>query len=146
MENLLTGGYEGNLYAVNPGYESVCGVACFPNLESLPETVEHVVLTLGDARIEAALDATIAHGAQAATMMSSLILENDSEPLLRDRVAAKIESSGLIVCGANGMGFYNCADGVWVCGFDTRENHVRGGHVTLISHSGSGISRIIDCE
>ena len=146
MENLLTGGYEGNLYAVNPGYESVCGVACFPNLESLPETVEHVVLTLGDSRIEAALDATIAHGAQAATMMSSLILENDSEPLLRDRVAAKIESSGLIVCGANGMGFYNCADGVWVCGFDTRENHVRGGNVTLISHSGSGMSGIIDCE
>ena len=146
MENLLTGGYEGNLYAVNPGYESVCGVACFPNLESLPETVEHVVLTLGDSRIEAALDATIAHGARAATMMSSLVLENDSEPLLRDRVAAKIEASGLIVCGANGMGFYNCADGVWVCGFDTRENHVRGGNVTLISHSGSGMSGIIDCE
>jgi acyl-CoA synthetase (NDP forming) len=112
----------------------------------LPDKVEHVVLTLGDSRIEAALDATIAHGAKAATMMSSLVLENDSTPLLRDRVNAKIDASGLIVCGANGMGFYNCADGIWVCGFDTRDNHLRGGNVTLISHSGSGMAGIFDCE
>jgi acyl-CoA synthetase (NDP forming) len=146
VENLLTGQYSGRLYAVNPGYESVLGVPCFPDLASLPETVEHVVLALGDARIEAALDDVIAHGAPAATMMSSLVLEDDVEPLLRDRVSAKVEDSGLIVCGANGMGFYNCQDGVWVCGFDTRENHVRGGNVTLISHSGSGMAGIMDCE
>jgi len=146
MENLLHGGYEGPLYAVNPGYETVRGVPCFPNLASLPEPVEHVVLTLGDANVEAGLDAVIAHGAKAATMMSSLVLEGDSPPLLRERVSRKIADSGLVVCGANGMGFYNFADGIWVCGFDTRSNHVRGGNVTLISHSGSGMSGIIDCE
>jgi acyl-CoA synthetase (NDP forming) len=146
VENLLQGSFEGRLYTVNPGYESVRGVRCFPSLDALPETVEHVVLTLGDANVEAGLDAAIAHGARAATMMSSLVLEDDEPPLLRDRVARKIAESGLIVCGANGMGFYNFADGIWVCGFDTRSNHVRGGNVTLISHSGSGMSGIIDCE
>ena len=146
VQNLLTGRFPGKLYAVNPGYDSVLGVPCFPDLASLPETIEHVILTVGDARIEAVLDDTIAHGARAATLMSSLVLENDRAPLLRDRISAKIKSSGLIVCGANGMGFYNFADGVWVCGFDTRENHLRGGNVTLISHSGSGMSGIIDCE
>jgi len=146
VENLLHGGYEGRLYAVNPGYEAVRGVPCFPSLDALPEPVEHVVLTLGDANIEAALDATIAHGSRAATMMSSLVLPADSDPPLRERVARKIAASGLVVCGANGMGFYNFADGIWVCGFDTRSNHPRGGNVTLISHSGSGMSGIIDCE
>jgi len=146
MENLLHGGYEGPLYAVNPGYETVRGVPCFPDLASLPEPVEHVVLTLGDANVEAGLDAIIAHGAKAATMMSSLVLEGEKPPLLRERVSRKIADSGLVVCGANGMGFYNFADGIWVCGFDTRSNHARGGNVTLISHSGSGMSGIIDCE
>jgi acyl-CoA synthetase (NDP forming) len=146
MENLLTGSYEGDLYAVNPGYGSVCGVSCFPDLQSLPRTVEHVVLTVGDASIEDALDDVITHGARAATMMSSLVLADDEEPLLRDRVSKKIADSGLLVCGANGMGFYHCTAGVWVCGFDTRQNHLRGGNVTLISHSGSGMSGIIDCE
>jgi acyl-CoA synthetase (NDP forming) len=146
VENLLRGQFSGRLYAVNPGYESVCGVPCFPSLADLPETVDHAVLTLGDANIEAGLDAAIAHGAKAATMMSSLELRDDREPRLRERVARKIAQSGLIVCGANGMGFYNFADGVWVCGFDTRDTHPRGGNVTLISHSGSGMSGIIDCE
>jgi acyl-CoA synthetase (NDP forming) len=146
VENLLHGGYAGRLYAVNPGYETVLGVPCFPDLGALPETVDHVVLTLGDANVETGLDATIAHGARAATMMSSLVLADDETPRLRERVARKIDQSGLVVCGANGMGFYNFADGIWVCGFDTRSNHPRGGNVTLISHSGSGMSGIIDCE
>ena len=146
MENLLTGNFPGKLYAVNPGYDSILGIPCFPHLDALPETVDHVVIAVGDARIEAALDDSIAHGAKAATMMSSLVLDDDTPPLLRDRVAAKIEASGIIVCGANGMGFYNLADGVWVCGFDTRQNHVHGGNVTLISHSGGGMSGIVDCE
>ena len=96
MENLLTGRYPGKLYAVNPAYKSVCGVTCFPDLVSLPENVDHVVLTVGDTHIEAALDDVIAHGAKAATMMSSLVLAGDEESLLRERVAKKIASTGLI--------------------------------------------------
>ncbi len=143
--NLLKGGFEGHLFAVNPRHESVCGVPCFPSLAALPEPVEHVIFAVSDARIEAALDDVIAHGARAATMMSSLLLAEDREPQLRDRVLAKIGESGLVVCGANGMGFYNFADGVWACGFETRM-HARGGNVAYISHSGSGMCGIVDSE
>ena len=146
MENLRHGGYEGKLYAINPGRESVCGVRCYPKLSALPETVEHVVFAVSDYRIEAALDDAIAHGALAATIMSQLVIEGDSEPFLLERVETRIRESGLMVCGANAMGFYNCRDGVWVCGFDTRDNHCRGGNVTLVSHSGAGMSGIVDCE
>src|SRR5262245_53406450 len=112
LENLLAGRYGGRLYAVNPRYRSVCGVPCFPSLAALPEPVEHVVFGVADTRIEAALDDAIAHGARAATIMSSLVLESDREPRLRERIEAKIEAAGLLVCGANGMGFYNFHDRV----------------------------------
>jgi acyl-CoA synthetase (NDP forming) len=142
VENLLTGGYEGELFAVNPGYDAVLGVPCFADMASLPRSIEHVIFAIGDAGIEAALDDAIAHGVKAATIMTGLLLEEG----LRERMADKVRESGLLVCGANGMGFYNFHDGVWVCGFDTRDNHVRGGNVALISHSGSGMSGIIDSE
>jgi len=145
VENLLQGGFEGRLYAVNPGRTSVLGVPCFPSLAKLPEPVEHVMFAVADERLEAALDEAIAHGARAATMMSSLVIENDRTPLLRDRVLAKIRAAGLVVCGANGMGFYNFADGIWGCGFRTRQ-HRRGGSVAYISHSGSGMCGIVDSE
>jgi acyl-CoA synthetase (NDP forming) len=146
VENLLTGGYSGRLYLVNPRYEHLCGLRCYPGLDTLPEPAEHVVLALGDANVEAGLDAAIASGARAATIFTGLAPGSHAGPPLRERIAAKIAGSELVVCGANGMGFYNFADGVWVCGFDTRDNHPRGGNVTLISHSGSGMSGIIDCE
>jgi acyl-CoA synthetase (NDP forming) len=50
-----------------------------------------------------------------------------------------------VVCGANGMGFYNFVDGIWGCGFETRM-HARGGKVAYISHSGSGMCGIVDSE
>ena len=43
IENLKTGGFSGRLYPVNPGYDSILGIPCYPNLKSLPETVEHVL-------------------------------------------------------------------------------------------------------
>ncbi|MGH8130122.1 MAG: CoA-binding protein, partial [Steroidobacteraceae bacterium] len=145
VENLLKGGFEGRLYAVNPGRTSVCGVPCFPSLAALPEPVEHVIFAVADARVEAALDDVVAHGARAATMMSSLVLADDDEPPLRDRVLAKIRAAGLLVCGANGMGFYNFTDGIWACGFQTR-SHGRDGNVAYISHSGSGMCGIVDTD
>jgi acyl-CoA synthetase (NDP forming) len=51
----------------------------------------------------------------------------------------------MLVCGANGMGFYNVRDHVWTCGFDST-SHTAPGNIALISHSGSGMSGIIDCE
>ena len=145
IENLLKGGYEGGLYAVNPGRKSVLGVPCYPSIATLPEPVEHVIFAIADTRVEAAIDDVVAHGARAATIMSSLVIEGDNDPPLRDRVLAKIKKSGLVVCGANGMGFYNFADGIWGCGFRTR-THRRGGNVAYVSHSGSGMCGIVDSE
>ncbi len=145
VENLLKGGYDGGLYAVNPGRKWVLGVPCYPTLAELPEPVEHVIFAVADSRMDAALDDVNAHGARAATMMSSLVIEGDTDPPLRDRLLARIRKSGLVVCGANGMGFYNFADGVWGCGFRTRM-HRRGGNVAYISHSGSGMCGIVDSE
>jgi acyl-CoA synthetase (NDP forming) len=145
MENLLQGAYPGRLFAVNPGYEEVCGVPCFPALDVLPEPVEQVIFAVSDARIETAVDDAIAHGARSAIIMSSLVLEADSLPCLKERVRKKINAAGLLLCGANGMGIYNFRDGVWAFGFDTR-NHRNDGNVTLISHSGSGLAGILDVD
>ncbi len=144
IENLRRGEFAGRLYAVNPRYDEVCGVPCFASLEALPEPVEHVIVTLGDAGVEGALEQVIAHGARAATIMSALELAEDGPVPLRERVARRVRESGLLLCGANGMGFYNFRDRVWACGFATRAH--RPGNVAYLSQSGSGMSGIVDVE
>lgn len=145
LKNLIRGGYAGGIYPINPGYEELQGIHCFPGFPSIPETPDLVIFAIGDHSLEASLDEAIAMGVPAAVIMSSLYLDDDDEPDLGSRVQEKIAAAGMLVCGANGMGFYNFRDAVWACGFDSR-CHTAKGNVSLISHSGSGMSGIIDCE
>ncbi|MDH3303644.1 MAG: acetate--CoA ligase family protein [Gammaproteobacteria bacterium] len=145
LKNLDRGGYRGGIYPVNPAYETLQGHRCFAALADLPETPDLVIFAVGDRHLEAVLDEAIAAGIPAAVIQSPLIIDDDSLPVLRDRVRQKIESAGMLVCGGNGMGYYNVRDHVWSCGFDSTA-HEAPGNVALISHSGSGMSGIIDCE
>ena len=145
LANLKRGGYAGAIYPINPGYDEIGGLRCYSSLAVLPEKPDLVMFAIGDHRLEQALDEAIACEIPAAVMMSSLYLDEDTEPFLRSRVQQKIKDSGMLVCGANGMGFYNVRDHTWACGFDSRM-HQAPGNVSLISHSGSGMSGIIDCE
>ena len=145
LTNLRKGGFQGNIYPVNPRYEELQSLPCYPSLGGLPEVPDLVIFGVGDNRIEAALDEAIACGVPAAVIMSTLIIDDDKAPVLRERIRAKIDGSGILVCGANGMGFYNVRDHVWACGFDSGM-HEAPGNVSLLSHSGSGMCGIIDCE
>ena len=145
LKNLGLGGYPGRIYPVNPNYDELQGHRCYASLADLPETPDLVIFAVGDQRIEYSLDEAIAAGVPAAVLQSTLYLDDDSDPPLRERVRAKIQASGMLVCGANGMGFYNVRDNVWTCGFDST-SHEASGNVALISHSGSGMSGIIDCD
>jgi acyl-CoA synthetase (NDP forming) len=145
LTNLRKGGFQGNIYPVNPRYEELQGRRSYRSLGDLPEVPDLVIFGVGDQRVEAALDDAIAVGVPAAVIMSALVIDDDDTPRLRDRVQARIDDSGILVCGANGMGFYNVRDHVWACGFDSCM-HEAPGNVSLLSHSGSGMCGIVDCE
>jgi acyl-CoA synthetase (NDP forming) len=145
LTNLKRGGFAGNIYPVNPGYDELQSLRCYKNLSDLPEVPDLVLFAVSDQRIEDALDEAISLAVPAAVLMSSLHIDDDQEPLLKVRVRQKIHAAEMLVCGANGMGFYNIRDSVWACGFDSRM-HAAPGNASLISHSGSGMCGIIDCE
>ena len=145
LKNLGIGGYKGRIYPVNPRYDELLGLQCYASISELPEVPDLVIFAVADHRLEAALDDAIAAGIPAAVIQSTLVMDDDPEPVLKDRVQKKVRDAGMMVCGANGMGFYNVRDHVWTCGFDSSA-HPAPGNVTLISHSGSGMSGIIDCE
>jgi acyl-CoA synthetase (NDP forming) len=145
LRNLLKGGYTGDIYPVNPKYDEVQGVKCYASLADLPVSPELVIFATSDRWLEGLLDQSIEIGARAAVIMSTLFLDGDTTPVLKERVQQKIKDSGLIVCGANGMGFYNVRDRVWACGFDSAD-HPAPGNVALICQSGSGMSGLIDSE
>ena len=143
LKNLLRGEFPGALYAVNPRYDEIEGVPCYPSLSALPQPVRLVIFAVSDERLEGLLDEALACGVEAAMIYSALMPGTDSEPPLRQRVCEKAKQAGLLLCGANSMGFYNFAHNVWAGGFPTRSHH-KPGKAVLISQSGAGMSGIVD--
>jgi acyl-CoA synthetase (NDP forming) len=145
IRQLLQGGFAGALYPVNPNHREIEGLACYGSLAELPEPPDHVVFAVSDQRLEAAFDAAITAGARAATLVSQLVLAEDSDPPLRERIRQRALDTGMVLCGGNSNGLYNFDHKLWVCGFETRADHRPGG-VALITHSGSVFNALVDCE
>ncbi len=133
--------YQGSVYPINPGYREIMGVPCYTTLDSLPETVDHVVIALGNPHLESALEAVIAHGARAATIYASGVLAEDTTPALRDRMRTMAREAGLAVCGIHGMGFYNIAGNLHAGIFSKPRKIPRGG-ISHIAQSGSAFTAL----
>jgi predicted CoA-binding protein len=108
LEELRRGGYEGDVWPVNPGYEEVLGLACFPSIADVPGTADLAILGVANHRIEQATHDALAAGARSLATFSSLYEEEPPEPgapPLTERIATAVREAGVPFCGGNGMGF-----------------------------------------
>jgi acyl-CoA synthetase (NDP forming) len=142
IRGMRDGGFTGRVYAINPNYGEIEGIPCFPSLAALPEKVDHALLGVANARLEAAMADAVAAGIHAATILASGYLEGDGTPPLTKRIAALARGAGMAVCGGNGMGFYNNEAHVRLCGFPPPD-WIGSGPIALISHSGSAFSALV---
>jgi len=139
---ILASGYKGGVYAVNPKYEEVQGIKCYPSLKDLPVVVDLVVLAIGNARLEAQLKEVIGLGIKAAVLFGSAYLENDSEPPLMARIAQLANDANMVICGAGAMGFYNLGENLRI--FPQHiDRTFHPGNVAFISHSGSVMTALL---
>lgn len=138
---IATSEYEGAVYPVNPRYTEIAGLACYSSLDALPETVDHVVLAVSNERLEGALSDAIRHGAKAATIYSSCVLENDTPPCLQERLSKMAKEAGMAICGGSGMGFYNLDQNLRV-GIYPHPKNIPNGGIAYIAHSGSAFAAL----
>lgn len=141
MSELRRGGFSGQVYPVNPGYQEVDGYRCYPSIGDVPGQVDLAILGVANVRVEQALRDAAAAGAGSAVTFSSLNDDEGIEPGLRDRLHEIAVAHGMAMCGGNGMGFMNLESSTRASGFLTPE-HLRHGPVTFLSHSGSAFSAL----
>jgi acyl-CoA synthetase (NDP forming) len=144
LAELRRGGFDGDVYPVNPGYEELDGLRCYPSILEVPAAVDLAILGVANARIERALSDAAEAGAASVVTFSSLFEEAPPEPgmpPLRDRLAAIAREHGMALCGGNGMGFLNPESHLRATGFLTPD-HLREGPVTFLSHSGSAFAAL----
>jgi len=142
MAQLLGGGFTGPVHPVNPRYGDLCGLPCVPRLNDVGGDVDLAVLAVGNERLEAQLEAAAAIGARAAVIFASAY-ENPPGPTpLTARLAAIARSAGMVLCGANSMGFVHLDAGLRATGY-AQPLDLEPGPVTLLTHSGSLLTAML---
>jgi acetate---CoA ligase (ADP-forming) len=145
VKQLVIGGFSGEVAAVNPRYDEVEGIACFPRLEELPFVPELVLLAVGNRRLQGQMEAAARCGARGVVVFASGLEDPPDDPPLTERLRSIAADAGMAICGANCMGFADVERGLRALAFEERAD-LEPGNVAWISHSGSAFSALLHAE
>ena len=142
MRQLLGGGFEGEVYPVNPNYEEVLGIPCLPSLAEVPRGVDLALLGVANERLEEQLRMAGEAGVGAVVIFASGYEDAPGDPPLLERWRSIVDESEIAVCGGNCMGFINVERRLRAVAFAERED-LEPGPIAFLSHSGSVFSALL---
>jgi acyl-CoA synthetase (NDP forming) len=145
VKQLIIGGFSGEVAAVNPKYDEVEGISCLPGLDELPFVPDLVLLGVGNQQLEGQMEEAARCGARGVVVFASGLEDPPGDPPLTERLRSIAAQAGMVVCGANCMGFADIERGLRALAFEERAD-LEPGNVAWISHSGSAFSALLHAE
>jgi acyl-CoA synthetase (NDP forming) len=134
--NLTAYGYEGEVFGINPRYETLYDRPCYGRLADLPSRPDCALLAVPNARLVETLEDVAEQGIPAAVIFASAWSEKGVDPSLQQQIQEIALAHSIVVCGPNCMGFVSTRQRLSVSGYPVNPDTPTG-HATLISHSGS---------
>ena len=108
IRNLRNFGYPGRIVAVNPKYSEVMDCPCYPDLASIPEPPDCVVLAVPNRYVPDLLESAAAAGVHAGVVFSAGFAEIGAAGKQRQaRLETLSEERGFLICGPNCYGVLN---------------------------------------
>lgn len=144
LQALLDCGFRGKLYPVNPGGGQILGLKAYPNLASIPDAVDYVIVCIPAPLILDLLDDCAAKGVKVVHIFTAGFGETGEEEgrQLEREVARKAAEGGFRIIGPNCMGIYNSVNpGPYGIGEVALRD---AGSVAFVSQSGGHAAALID--
>ena len=137
LQHLVSHGYAGRLYPVNPKYEEIIGVKCWPSIAALPETPDLVLVLINASRVAGLLRECGQRGVPFAIVFSSGYSEVGGEGVeLQRELAAVAAEFDIGVVGPNCQGMINIASKVYAGFGSVFFTGYDAGAVSMVSQSG----------
>lgn len=136
FSQLIRGGYEGQLFPINPNAKEILGRRCYASLLDVPSVVDLVFIVVPRERVEGAVQQCADARAVSACIISAGFAERGPEGREAEQRLLEIaRASGLRLAGPNTIGVIN-ADLRMMGSFVEFPNWQRGG-ISIFSQSGS---------
>ena len=155
LKNLMSYGFKGRIYPVNPKADEILGLPCYPEICQVPEPVDLAVIVLGSKLIPSVLEECGKRRIRAAIIISGGFREVGDEGRGLEEEVLKIAAKYEIrLIGPNCVGTMNLITGLNTTfirgvptaggiGFISQSGAVCGGVVDHIANKGIGFSHFL---
>ncbi len=141
-QHLLTGGFKGQVYAINPKHKKVAGKPCYPSLEQLNRKIDLVVIATPARTVPDILEQCGGHGVKAAVVHSAGFAETgEAGAALQEKMVEVARLNRIRVLGPNCLGLMRPSNGL---NASLIADQALPGKVALVSQSGAICTAMLD--
>lgn len=143
LQNLIGGGFQGVVYPVNPQFEAVLGIQCYPSLQNLPKSPDLAIICSPPQSVPDYVMQCGECGIKGIIIISAGFKETGEAGKLLETKVMEIQSSynGMRILGPNCLGVIVPRAGL-NASFST--GMPRDGDIAFISQSGALCSSVLD--
>lgn len=142
FENLIGGGFKGDIYPINPRHKKIFNHPAYANLDALGKTVDLAVVTTPAKTILSIIRQCGEHGVKHVVLFAAGFRDAGlAGAAMEQKVLELAKSYGIRILGPNSSGFIRPKVGLNIsCGFSLSKS----GNVALVSQSGAICSAMLD--
>ena len=142
FRNLLTSGFEGRIFAINPKRDEVQGQKAYSTLEEIDEAIDLAVVATPAKSIPGIVEECGEHGIKMMLILSAGFRETGAEGRrLEDRVTQLVKRHGIRLMGPNCLGIIRPDRGLNIT---FGNNNAQPGSLAFVSQSGAICTAILD--
>ena len=142
FKNLMSSGFKGPIYGINPGRDVIQGQPAYKSLEEIDEPVDLAVVATPAPSIPAIVEACGERGIHMMLILSAGFRETGKEGrVLEDRVTQMANRYGIRIMGPNCLGIIRPDIGL---NATFGNNNAQPGNLALVSQSGAICTAILD--
>jgi len=142
FKNLLTSGYEGRIYGINPKREEVQGQRAYASLDDIDGTIDLAVVATPASSIPAIVEACGERGIRMMLILSAGFRETGAAGRkLEDRVTQLVRRYDIRLMGPNCLGIIRPDQGLNIT---FGNNNAQPGNLAFVSQSGAICTAILD--
>ncbi|TNB49393.1 acetate--CoA ligase family protein [Martelella lutilitoris] len=130
-------GFAGRIFPVNPKYEELNDLKCYPSVSAIPEPVDAVLIFVPQKLLPEILEDCGSKGVRGAVILASGFSETGEEGRAMEETLREIANRNRIaICGPNCLGLANLDSGFMGLTAATFPEDMSAGRTALISQSG----------
>lgn len=108
LASLLANGYKGKVYPVNPRYNELYNIPCYPSIFDVPGDIDLAIVAIPAAMTISALKDCVRRGVKSAVVFTSGFAEVGAEgKILQQEMTVLSKESRMLICGPNCMGIFS---------------------------------------